>query len=791
MKFSEQWLREWVDPEITTAELVEQLTMAGLEVDSVEPAAADFSGVVVGEVITVEQHPDADKLRVCQVSDGSESNQVVCGAPNVRPGLKVAFAQLNAVLPGDFQIKKAMLRGMESCGMLCSEDELGISDSADGLMELPNEAPVGKDFRDYLQLEDKLIELDLTPNRGDCLGIAGLARETGVLNKLAVNAPLMPVVESTVDDTVTVSLQAAEHCPRYVGRVIRNINLNGKTPLWMQERLRRSGLRSIDPVVDVTNYVLLELGQPMHAFDLDKLAGEIQVRLSTSGEKLELLDGQEVELQQGTLLIADEQKPLAMAGIMGGAESAVTASTQNLFLESALFNPVSMAGKARAYGLHTDSSHRFERGVDPALQEQAIERATALLMEIVGGQPGPLIVAESRDQLPDARQVHLRRDRIFKVLGLQIADKEVEDILERLGMVLHSGEQGWQVSVPGYRFDIAIEADLMEELARIYGYNRLPISSQRSALQMKPTSEAVLSMSRVRQTLVERGYQEVVTYSFIEPELQNLFDPLDEPVPVSNPISADMSVMRTSLLPGLVTTLVYNQNRQQSRARLFEAGLRFNKGADGLQQTQSIAALLWGKSSPESWATDSLEVDFYDLKGDVEALLGLTGNLQAFSFEAGEHAALHPGQCASIKRDGVQVGHIGALHPNLLAQLGISGQVYLFEVNFAQIQQGKLPKFKELSRFPEVRRDLAIIVDEEVVAGDILACVREIAGDYLQNLKLFDVYRGKGIDSSRKSLAFALTLRHSSHTLNEEEVNAITADVVNALTDRFGATLRN
>jgi phenylalanyl-tRNA synthetase beta chain len=791
MKFSEQWLREWINPQISTGQLVEQLTMAGLEVDAVEAAAGDFTGVVVGEVKSVQQHPDADKLRICEVSNGQEEKQVVCGAPNVREGLKVPFAETGAVLPGDFRIKAAKLRGMESNGMLCSADELGLAESADGLLELPADAEAGKDLREFLQLDDSVIELDLTPNRGDCLGIAGLAREAGVLNRQAVNKPVMPAVEAVIEDVYPVSLNAGQDCPRYAGRVIRDVNADAETPLWMQERLRRSGLRSIDPVVDVTNYVLLELGQPMHAFDLDKLSGGIEVRTSTSGEKLELLDGQTVELNEGSLLIADKDKPLALAGIMGGAESAVGEATRNLFLESAFFNPVSMAGKARSYGLHTDSSHRFERGVDPSLQELAIERATALLLDIVGGKPGPLIIEELQEHLPPRRQVKLRRERIFRVLGLQIDDAEVEDILQRLGMGVEAQADGWAVSVPAYRFDVAIEADLMEELARIYGYNQLPVSSQHGALQMKHTEEAVVNPGSVRRALVERGYQEAVTYSFVEPGIQALFDPQIEPVAVSNPISADMSVMRTSLLPGLVNTLVYNQNRQQERARLFETGLRFVQGDKGLDQIQSVAGLLWGSRAPENWASDGERVDFYDLKGDLEALLGLGGDSSSFRFEAASHPALHPGQCAAIKRNEKLVGHIGALHPTVQAKLGINGQVYVFELDFVHLAQGNLPKFKELSRFPEVRRDLAVVVDEAVAAGEVLASVRVVAGDYLQDLKLFDVYRGKGIDSSRKSLAFALTLRHSSHTLNDEEVNSITSNLVKELKTRFGATLRD
>ena len=584
MIISEQWLREWVSPDLDTEALAHQITMAGLEVDAVEPVAGTFSGVVVAEIVKAEQHPDADKLRVCDVNTGSETVQIVCGAPNARVGLKAPLAQVGAVLPGDFKIKKAKLRGVESQGMLCAEQELGLSEAKEGLMELPAEAPVGSDLRDFLQLDDSTIEIGLTPNRADCLGIAGIAREVGVLNSLPVNGVSCEAVTATHSDDFPIELKAPERCSRYVGRIIRGVDISRPSPLWMQEKLRRCGIRSIDAVVDVTNYILLELGQPMHAFDLQKLQGGIIVREAEQGEELELLDGQTVELTAGTLVIADHAGPVAMAGIMGGEQSAVSEGTRDILLESAFFAPQPMAGKARSYGLHTDSSHRFERGVDFTLQRNALERATALLLEIVGGEAGPVLEAVDEAHLPRWEDVELRPASIRRVLGFDMDGAEVERILTALGFGVTATDNGWLCVVPSWRFDISLEADLLEELARIYGYDNLPVTRIKADLTAQSRSESLLPIRTVRRHLAARGYQEAITYSFVDPELQKLFDPEMEPIALKNPISADLAVMRTSLIPGLVSALVYNTKRQQHRVRLFETGLRFMPGSDGLVQ---------------------------------------------------------------------------------------------------------------------------------------------------------------------------------------------------------------
>ncbi|QEY63804.1 phenylalanine--tRNA ligase subunit beta [Metapseudomonas lalkuanensis] len=791
MKFSEQWLRSWVSPQVSRDELVARLSMAGLEVDSVTPVAGAFSGVVVGEVLSTEQHPDADKLRVCQVSNGSETLQVVCGAPNVRPGLKIPFAMIGAELPGDFKIKKAKLRGVESNGMLCSASELQISDDNDGLMELASDAPVGQDIRAYLGLDDVIIELGLTPNRGDCLSLSGLAREVGALYAAPVTRPQVAAVAPAHDEVRPVEVTAPGACPRYLGRVIRNVDLSRPTPLWMVERLRRSEVRSIDAAVDITNYVMLELGQPMHAFDLAEINGGIRVRMAEEGEKLVLLDGQEVSLRADTLVIADHNRALAIAGVMGGEHSGVSGKTRDLFLEAAFFDTIAVAGKARSYGLHTDSSHRFERGVDFELAREAMERATGLLLEIVGGEAGPIIEAASQDHLPKVAPVTLRTDRIAQMLGMEMDAAEVERLLAALDLkVTAEGAGQWRVEVPSHRFDISLEVDLIEELGRLYGYNRLPVRYPQARLAPRARAEGAVELPALRRLLVARGFHEAITYSFIDPKLFELFTPGVKPLMLANPISADMAAMRSSLWPGLVSALQHNLNRQQSRVRLFESGLRFVGQLEGLKQEPMLAGVLCGFRLPEGWAHGRDAVDFYDAKADVEAVLGAAGDLGAFSFVPGEHPALHPGQTARIEREGRLVGFLGALHPELAKALDLDQPVYLFELVLAEVMQGKLPSFSELSRFPEVRRDLALLVDREVPAESVLATIREAAGEWMTDLRLFDVYHGKGIDPLRKSLAVGLTWQHPSRTLTDDEVNTTTQNIVTSLEDRFNATLR-
>lgn len=795
MKFSENWLREWVNPSLSSAELDEQLSLAGLEVDSRTPVAGEFNGVVVGEILSAEQHPNADKLRVCQVSNGQETVQVICGAPNARAGIKVAFAQVGALLPGNFKIKKAKLRGEESHGMLCSEQELEMSDSHEGIMELAADAPLGVDVREFLQLNDQVFDVDLTPNRSDCLSIAGLAREVSALNKIAINKPQINPVAATHTQELTIHLDAPAACPRYLGRIIKNVNIQAVTPLWMQEKLQRSGLRSLDPVVDVTNFVMLELGQPLHAFDLANIKDCIHVRQAQDNEELTLLDDSKIKLNSSNLVIADAEKALALAGIMGGENSGCSATTQDIFLEVAYFDPLLLAGKARELGLHTDASHRFERGVDFNLQEEAMHRATELLLAIVGGEAGPITHAQAAEHLPKLEPITLRKQRLAQLLAIELEPQLVTDLLTSLGLQVEDQGAAWLATIPSHRFDLKIEEDLIEEVARIYGYDNLPVSAPTAQLVMQGQPEAQVRMSNLRASLQALGYQEVITYSFIDPKWSQAFDPNTQPLALANPLSSELAVMRTSLLPGLAKVLSYNQKRQKPRVRIFESGLSFVPQADGnLVQEVQLAGLISGNRNPEGWNTDATEVDFFDLKGDLESLFSLA-KLEC-KFVAAQHPALHPGQCAEVfcldaEQNWVSAGWLGALHPQLTKQLGIKGKALVFEVQLNLLTQGNLPNFKPVSRFPEMRRDLALVVNAELIVGDLLATARQEAGEWLQNLTLFDVYQGKGIEEGKKSLALGLTWQHPSRTLTDEEVNSQVDQVVTALQQNFNAELRS
>lgn len=792
MKFSEAWLREWVNPAVDTTALADQLSMAGLEVDSVEPVAGEFSGVMVGEVLTREQHPDADKLSLCTVNvGGDEIRQIICGAANVAAGMKVPVAVIGAVLPGNFKIKKAKLRGVESQGMICSASELGLAESSDGILPLPADAPVGSDFRDYLLLDDQSIDVDLTPDRGDCLGLAGIAREVGVINKTPLTPPAMEPVVPAHDVLFPVTVEAPEGCPRYSCRIIRNINPAAGTPLWMQERLRRSGLRPINPVVDVTNYVMLELGQPMHGFDLRQLDSGICVRMAAADEGLTLLDGQEIALRDDTLVIADASKVVALAGIMGGEHSGVADDTTDVLLECAFFTPTAITGKARSYGLHTDSSHRYERGVDPQLQRRAMERASRLLLDIAGGEAGPVNeVADERHIMPRP-EILLRRQRVSLVLGVEVDDATIEDILERLEMQVDGCAEGWKVVAPSCRFDISIEEDLIEEVGRIYGYANIPTRRSAAAASMEGEPEVAYDLHRAKQTLVDRDYQEVVTYSFISPEMHDLMDPQHGTVELANPISSDMAIMRTSLWPGLLQTAIYNQSRQQGRIRIFESGLRFVQRAEKIDQDLMLAGLVTGLVAPEQWGEGGRKVDFYDLKADLEAVLALTGAGGAFSFVPAFHPSLHPGQCARVMRGEEAVGWIGMLHPELEKKLGLNQRVFLFEVKKGSTLEGVLPAFRPLSKFPSIRRDIAVVVDQAVTFGQLREAIRQMAPEILQDILLFDVYTGDKVDSGRKSLALGLILQETSHTLTDQEVDDVMGRVLQTLVDQFSAQLRD
>lgn len=789
MKFSERWLREWVDPPVSTEALAEKLTLSGLETETVTPVAPPFSGVVVAEVLEVQPHPDAERLRVCQLGVGSgEPQQVVSGAANVRAGMRVALATVGAVLPGGKRIDKAKLRGVASSGMLCSAVEVGLAESADGIMELPADAPLGQDIRDYLQLDDACIELNLTPNRGDCLSIRGIAREVAAEHRCALKAPAIEPVRNEIDDRFPVEVLAPADCPRYVGRVIRGLNPDAVTPLWMAERLRRCGLRSINAVVDITNYVMLELGQPMHAFDVATLSGGIRVRRAVDGEAIDLLDGQTVTLSVEALVVADHARAVAMAGIMGGQPTAVTVTTTDVFLESAFFAPAALAGQARRYKLQTDSSHRFERGVDFELQALAAERATRLILAICGGRAGPLIDVTDAKHLPRPPATRLRRERLRRILGFAVADAEVEETLGSLGLHVEAGNDGWTVTPPSYRPDLTLEVDLIEEVVRIGGYERVPCPMPHGGFRLPPVPEGGQPPAvRLRQLLCDRGYQEAITYSFVEPAINDRFAEPGEAVALANPISRDMSVMRVSLWPGLIRALAHNQSRQHERVRLFEIGRIFSFREGKLRQVNRVAGIVAGTTLPAQWGVPARSADFFDVKADVEALLG--AKWASCRVSRAQHRSLHPGQSAIITAHGV-IGALGALHHDLIKDYDLKGPVYVFELDWDFLTRPNVPQYRPLSKFPSVRRDLSLSLARSITAEEVLDCVRKGAPAALRDLQLFDVYQGEGIDSGKKSIALGLIFQESSSTLIDGDVEAMVADIVGRLASELGAALR-
>ena len=793
MRISEHWLREWVNPSLTAQQIAEQLTMAGLEVESVAPVAEKFSRVVIGQILKIEKHPQAERLNVCLVdTGGGERLTIVCGADNIREGMIVPVAIDNAELPGDFKIKQTQIRGITSYGMLCSLRELGISEDGQGIYELPKDAPLGHDLWDYLKLSDNIFDISITPNRGDCLSVMGLAKELSAITQTKLNVLTESKLKKSTSGRVpflkSIDVQVPNECPHYTGRIIRGIKADAITPIWMQERLRRSDIRCISPVVDVMNYVMIELGQPMHAFDLSQIDGDLCVRKAKQSEELLLLDGSTAKLKPETMVIADSKKPLAIAGVMGGHDSGVTLLTQNVFLESAYFNPESIAKTVRSYGLNSDSSYRFERGIDPAIQIQALDRATQLLLEIVGGDPGPII--ETTHDLPKNAVITLRKEKANKLLGVELDGSEVESMLKRLGFHCKKSMGGWIVNVPARRPDITIEEDLIEEIARLYGYQNIP--EHFASVLLKPTleSERKITVKTLRHALSDLGYQEVVTYSFIDPKHQSLFEPELKPRELINPITSEMAVMRTSLWPGLVNTLLYNQNRQQLRARLFETGLRFLTQDGILKQEPVVSGLINGALYPEQWGVKSREVDFFDLKGDLQNLFKLTSLPREFTFRPSTHPSLHSGQSAAIYRGEQMVGRIGALHPSLVRELGITGKTYVFELVLLPILLADIPMAREVSKFPEIRRDIAILVDKAIPSKAIQDTIITVGGEFLRDVNIFDVYEGHGITPDRKSVALALTLQHPSRTLIDEDVVSIMERVISALKNKFAAELR-
>ena len=804
MKFGIDWLKEWVPVAMPTAELCDQLTAAGLEVDAVEPSAPALAGVVVGHMLEAQPHPNADSLAICRVDAGQSAPlTIVCGAPNVRAGGCFPLATIGTRLPDGTKVRPAKLRGCVSEGMLCSEAELGLGDDVRDLMALTADLPPGKDITAALALDDTTVTLDLTPNRGDCLSLRGLAREVAVLNDLAVAAPPCAPVAATVEAALPVAVENEAGCPRYLGRVLSGVDVSRRAPLWLRERLRRCGLRSIDPVVDVTNYVMLELGQPMHAFDLGTLTGGIVVRNGRAGEKLTLLDGKTIAVDEQVLLIADHERPVAMAGVMGGVGTGVTGNTRDVFLESAFFAPRTVAATARRFGRHSDAAHRYERGVDPQLPALAMERATALLLEIVGGQAGPIVAADSAENLPPAPVVRLRRPRLDALVGEAIPTEKVTRIFEQLGLapkVAGAGEKMvWTITCPSHRFDLEREEDLVEEVLRIHGYNAIAsrVPSAQLALGSQPARR--VAAAKLEDCLAARGYAEAVTLSFVDPAVAAVLDPAAKPARVVNPISSEHAAMRTTLLPGLVGALRTNLAHQADRVRLFEIGQCFRPGPGGdtgsagsgeLQAVERCSGILFGPREQASWGQERAEVDFFDVKGDVERLCSLGGADVGFAVEA-EDPVLHPGQAALVTVGGVAAGRLGRLHPAVAGALSLPRDVFVFELDVEAVSAATRPRHHAVSRHPAVRRDLALVVDEAVPAERIEAVVRRTLGDLLAALTVFDVYAGPGVAAGNKSVAIGLTLQHPSRTLEDRVVNQRIAEAVASLETELGAQLRH
>ena len=792
MRVSTTWLSEWVDTGWDTATLAHRLTMAGFEVEAIEPAAPSFNGVVVARIIQREPHPDADKLSVCTVDfGGAESVQVVCGASNARAGLTTALAQVGASLPGGLSIRKARLRGVESFGMLCSTRELGLGEGHEGIVELPDDLVCGKDLREALDLDDTVLELNLTPNRGDALSVAGVARELSAISGAVLNKPEVAPVVAVIPDRFEVRLASPEACPRFAGRVIRGIRPDASSPLWMVERLRRAGLRAISPVVDVTNYVMLELGQPMHAYDLRRLNTRIEVRYARDGERLELLDGKEVALGPDVLVIADAESVVGIAGVMGGEKSGIAEDTSDVFLEVAFFTPAAIAGRARRFGMHTDASQRFERGVDPRLQERAMERATALLIEIAGGRAGPLIMTDDPASLPARPGIQLDPAHVERLLGLRIPRTEIEAILRRLGMQVAGAGDVLGVIPPSYRFDLSIPQDLIEEVARIRGYDDIPQSD--ALMPQVPLSATEHSVRRERalSLLADRGYQEAINYSFVDGSLQRAFDTEGDLLALSNPISEDMAVMRRTLLPGLARVLGENVRRQQDRVRLFELGTRFLWDDGVLEERLTLAGLAWGLAAAEQWGLDRRSVDFYDVKADLEALLSLASVEGLIEFTPGSLPCLHPGKGARVSIDGRPVGWIGEMHPKLSKLLELKVAPVIFEIDYESSFMSEVTVYKEISKFPILRRDLAVVVAESVTLNQLRESVTVSAGSALRELRVFDVYRGSGVEAGRKSVALGLILQETSRTLTDADADAVVAAVVARVAQDHKATIRD
>ena len=792
MKIVESWLREWVDPDLDSKALEHQLTMLGLEVDGVDLEGSGLDGVVVAEVLEAAKHPDADRLSVCKVRAGGEDTvDVVCGAPNVTAGMKSPLAVPGVTLPNGIKLRKSKIRGVVSNGMLCSAVELGLGEESDGILALADDAPAGMPLAEYLGLPDTVYDLDLTPNRGDCFSVLGVARDVAALTGSPLKSADVAPVAATIEDTVPVEIPLPEGCPSFAGRLIRNIDPAAKSPPWMLERLRRAGLRGISPVVDITNYVMLELGQPLHAYDAARVQGAIRPRLAKPGEKLTLLDEKDVAVNDDTLVIADDSGAIGLAGIMGGLSTAVSDATTDVFFEAAFWPQAFMAGRARSYGMHTDASLRFERGVDFEGQGRAVERATQLLLEIAGGEAGPLEHHVSESHLPQREPIRLRRSRVSLLLGLDMSDDDVEGVLTRLGLSVVATDEGWEVVAPSYRFDITSEVDLIEEIVRIHGYESVPETTEIAASPLRPVTESLVDLDRVSATLVARDYEEAITYSFIDERSNAAFAGDESELVLSNPISSEMSIMRSSVLPGLVSSAAANIARQQDRVRLFEIGKSFHGTLDAPREVVRIAAVASGTTLPEQWGAVSQAIDFFDIKADLLALLKLAGDASDVAFRPLEHPALQPGQAAAVLRGDNEIGIFGKLHPGVAKSLDLKRDAYVFEVDALQALASAAPVAKPVSRFPVIRRDLAVLVREDVSGEQLVEAVAAAAPELMRDVRIFDIYKGPGIEAGLKSVARSLILQETSRTLTDDDADAAQAAAVQKLRQTFGAELRD
>ena len=797
MKISESWLRKWVNPSWDTKTLTEELSLAGLEVDGVESVAPDFNNVVVGKVLSVEKHPDADKLNITQVDVGeAEPVQIVCGAKNVAVGMLACCAKVGAILPGNFKIKAAKLRGIASNGMLCGATEIGLADDGvDGLLVLPTDATIGQDIREYLDLDDKIIDVDLTPNRADCLSVEGVARDLSAISGLQLEQPFtINETTKTGECSQSVSVKEPQACPKYLGCIVADYDTSSQAPQWLKQRLERAGLATKNLIVDITNYVLIELGQPMHAFDADKLTGDIVIRMAKDGEKLTTLDEKELSLKSNSLVIADDSGAIALAGIMGGLTTAVSATTNKVFFECANFSPLAITGKARQYGLHTDSSHRFERGVDAFLPERALERALQLFIEIAGGKVSKVVAIVDEKSLYRPQEIQLRPERITKLLGVEISADKVEDIFTSLNFTINKNKTGWGMIAPTYRYDMEIEADLIEEVGRIFGYNNLPEITVEAPMRLPTNDETKLDLYQVKKHLVAQGFAEIITYSFVDEDFQQKLMPSLPAISLKNPISDDMKAMRTSLFPSLLNTISYNQNRQQASLKIFESGLVFiNKDGsiENLVQEPMLAGAMVGNLKSVNWAEESRVVDFYDIKAQVEAILSISQQAEEIKFIPQEFNLFHPGQSAAIVKDGKQIGSLGQLHPRLVKEAGVTGKVFMFDLKQSAILAGQLPVAMAISKFPEVQRDLAFIVKQDLPVQELLDVFKQDKQSILKSIEVFDVYQGQGLEDNQKSIALNFKMQDTEKTLQDEEVDNLMINLIKLAKKTVSAELKH